>query len=106
MVLTAQQLAAVIKRNPFPGAQSGNLYVAFAAGPISKPDVDRLAKRDFRPEELAVRGRLVYLHMPTGYGRSGLAAEASRVKVPTTVRNWRTIGALNEMAGHTDRISG
>lgn len=98
VVMTAPQLAAVIKRNPFPDAEPTALYVAFASGPIGETDTDRLEQVDFRPEEIAVRGNLVYLLMPTGYGRSHLAAEVSRVKVPTTVRNWRTVTALNEMA--------
>jgi len=98
VVLTAQQVAAVMKRNPFPDAQPGALHVAFATAPIGKADVERLSAIDFEPEEVHVRGSVVYLHMPTGYGRSGLAAEVTKVKLPTTVRNWRTITALNEMA--------
>lgn len=104
VILTAGQLAAVIKRNPLAGAQPNTLYVAFATSPIAKPDIDRLAKLEIR--DIAVRGRLIYMRMPNGYGRSGLAAEVSRVKVPTTVRNWRTIGVLNELAADTDTISG
>ena len=96
VILTSQQLAAVIRRNPFSDAQPNSVYVAFAAGPIGKSDVDRLAKLEIQPEEVAVRGRLVYMHMPNGYGRSALAAEVSRVKVSTTraqlADSWRLEG--------------
>jgi len=97
-VLTAQQMAGVIKGNPFPDAQPSAVYVAFATEPIGEPDIDRLQSIDFGPEEVYVGESLVYLHMPTGYGRSSLAAEVARVKVPTTLRNWRTIGAVSEFA--------
>lgn len=98
VVLTAQQMAGVIKGNPFPDAQPDALHVAFATEPIAMPDIERLQKTDFGPEEIAIRDNLIYLHMPKGYGRSRLAAEVSKVKLPTTVRNWRTIGAVTEIA--------
>ena len=104
VMLTARQLAAVVKNNPFPGAQPNSLHVAFAAGPIPQPDIERLQKLDIQPEEIGVRGSQIYMHMPNGYGRSALAAEVSRVKVPTTVRNWRTVGTLNELAANSDTI--
>jgi len=98
MILTGADLAKVVKDNPFPRAAPNTVHVAFAARSIDKTDADRLTKLEVLPEGVAVRGRLIYLHLPNGYGRSGLAGEVSRVKVPTTVRNWRTITALNEMA--------
>ena len=105
VVLTAKQLATAIQRNPFAGASPNSLYVAFATGPITKADVDRLANLDIAPEDVRVRGRLIYLHMPNGYGRARLPGEVSRVKVPTTVRNWRTVVTLSEMAAAPLTIS-
>jgi uncharacterized protein (DUF1697 family) len=101
VVLTAQELADAVKRNPFPKAEPGTLHVAFAANPIAKADVDRLHGLDFPPEEVAVRGDQIYFHLPNGYGRARLPKEVDRVKVKTTVRNWRTVTALLEMATKT-----
>lgn len=36
--------------------------------------------------------------MPQGFGLALLPKEVDRIKVKTTVRNWRTVLALNEMA--------
>ena len=57
---------------------------------------------------MTVVGREIYLHLPGGMGRSKLMAElGKRFKEPMTVRNWRTVTRLHEMAwpGQTDRSS-
>jgi len=105
MVLTGADLAKAVKDNPFPRAAPNTVHVAFAARPIDKTDVDRLTKLDAQPEEVAVRGSLIYFHLPNGYGRARLPGEVSRVKVPTTVRNWRTVVTLSEMAAAPLTIS-
>ena len=46
-------------------------------------------------------GREVYLHCPSGYGRSPLANPfwERRFATVATTRNWRTVNALVDMAG-------
>ena len=99
VVLTAAQLADVVKRNPFGNAEQGTLHVAFAAKPISSDDATRLKRLSFPPEELVVAARHIYFHLPHGYGRAALPGEIDRIcGKTTTVRNWRTVVALKEMA--------
>ena len=99
VVLTASEMAAVVKSNPFPNAAPGTLHVAFLAKPIDKSAVERLEKLSFPPEELAVLGRQIYLHLPNGYGRAKLPTAMDRiVGKQATVRNWRTVATLSEMA--------
>jgi uncharacterized protein (DUF1697 family) len=98
VVLTAAEMAAVVKRNPFPKAAPGTLHVAFAAKPFAKAEVARLHTLDSPPEELRVERRQVYLHLPNGYGRASLPNEVARiVGKQTTVRNWRTVEALDKL---------
>lgn len=100
VVLTARDMAEIVKRNPFPKAEPGTLHVAFAAKPIAKSEAGRLSGLDFPPEELAVAARHVYFHLPNGYGRARLPAEIDRIVGKTaTVRNWRTVEKLSVMAG-------
>ncbi len=102
VVLTAAEVAAVVKRNPFPSAAPDTLHVAFAAKPITKSATAHLAALDFPPDELAVRGRQIYMHLPNGYGRARLPVEMDRrAGQPITVRNWRTVTTLDKMAGNT-----
>jgi uncharacterized protein (DUF1697 family) len=53
------------------------------------------------PAEFAVRGREIYLHCPNGLGRSKLTNQYFDATLATlsTVRNWRTVLRLLEMAG-------
>ena len=102
VVLTARQMAAVVKRNPFPNAKPGTLYVAFAGKPIAKPESARLRALESPSEELTVRGRQIYFHLPNGYGRASLPTQIDRiVGKTTTVRNWRTVQTLSDMAAET-----
>ncbi len=102
VVLTASEVAAVVKRNPFSNAAPNTLYVAFAAKPISKSAAADLEALDFAPEKLAVHGRQIYMHLPNGYGRVRLPVEVDRrAGQPITVRNWRTVTTLRDLAANT-----
>lgn len=96
VVRTPAELRQVLAANPFPQADPKSLHVAFAAEEVEPAGLET---DEFLPDELAVRGADIYLHLPTGLGRSKLAATLERrVPCPVTVRNWRTVGKLAELA--------
>jgi len=102
VVLTTAEVATIIKANPFSGAAPNTLHVAFAAKPITRSAAAGLEALDFPPDELAVRGRQIYMHLPNGYGRARLPVEMDRrAGQPITVRNWRTVTMLHSMAANT-----
>jgi uncharacterized protein (DUF1697 family) len=92
----------VIKRNPFlrAGAEANSLHVAFLETEPSAAQIERLDPRRSLPDEFAVRGREVYLRLPNGAGKTKLsnAYLESRLGTISTLRNWRTVTALAEMA--------
>lgn len=101
MVRTAGEMAEVIRRNPFPDVDTGTLHVGFLGGAPSTDAAERAMAIATPPEELAIGGAEVYLHLPNGLGRSKLAAAVIDPKllgVPVTVRNWRTVTTLVEMS--------
>ena len=50
------------------------------------------------PERFEVKGDVLYLHAPDGLGKSKFAEILPRtLKVPGTMRNWRSVLALAEM---------
>jgi uncharacterized protein (DUF1697 family) len=54
----------------------------------------------YAPEEMAVAGREVYFHLPNGTGRAKLPPLVTRrIKVPATMRNWRSVISLLDLAG-------
>lgn len=96
LVRTAAEMAAVLRNCPYPESTRDHVHVAFASEP---PDADRLAGAAVAPEEATAVGREVYLYLPNGLGRSKLPVELNRRLTPQpTVRNWRTVTRLAEMA--------
>jgi len=102
IVRTAAQWRDVIGSNPFPGAASigKTLHVAFLDG-AAPDELVGFDASDFAPEEVAVRGSEVYLHLPDGIGRSKLAIKLNRLPGASagTARNWNTVLKLAELAG-------
>ena len=100
---TAAELDAVFRGNPFlaAGADPARLHVGFLA---EAPSTARIAELDpdrSQPDAFEVRGREVYLHFPNGTARSKFTVDYfDRVLATTiTIRNWRTVGKLLDMAG-------
>ena len=92
IVRTISELAKVVANNPFPN-EVDNVHVSFLPAKTT-------AELACGPKETyAFIGRELYLHMPDGMGRSKLGASA--VKLPGTVRNWRTINAVLALATST-----
>jgi uncharacterized protein (DUF1697 family) len=96
---TPSQLARIVERNPFPDAGPSDLHVGFAVRKPAKAAVASIDADRYLPEEFAVVGTEVYLRLPNGMGRARLPPYLDRtLGVPTTVRNWRTVEKLVELA--------
>ena len=101
MFRSALELERTIEHNPFPDADRSKLHVGFMA---TKPtaDVSGLDAEAFLPEQFATVGTELYLHLPNGMGRTKLPDFVlRRIKVPTTIRNWKTVTKLAELARET-----
>lgn len=98
----ASDLEAIVEANPFvsAGAETDRLHVLFLADAPAAEDVEALDPDRSPGDEFAVRGREIYLHYPNGTARSKLtnAWFDSRLSTVTTMRNWKTVGKLLELA--------
>ncbi|MEO5822836.1 MAG: DUF1697 domain-containing protein [Vicinamibacteraceae bacterium] len=92
LMRTAAELAATVDANPFPGVAGNRLLVFFLPDPPPKNVLAGVVAPD--GEELAVRGRELFVHYPNGMGRS-------KLKVPLwnvgTSRNLNTVVKLAAM---------
>jgi uncharacterized protein (DUF1697 family) len=99
---TAGELHKVVRGNPFlrAGADAGTLHVAFLAGSPAAAKVKALDPDRSPPDAFAVRGREIYLHCPNGFARTRLtnAYFDSKLATTSTVRNWKTVKTLLELA--------
>ncbi len=98
----ASDLEAIVEANPFvaAGAETDRLHVLFLADAPAAEDAEALDPDRSPGDEFAVRGREIYLHYPNGTARSKLtnAYFDSRLSTVTTMRNWKTVRKLIELA--------
>ena len=95
---TAEAWEGVIDANPYPGVDPTKLHVAFLAEPPAPAVVAGFDSTRFAPEEFAVVGREVYLHLPDGMGRAKLPPALPLIRGVGTARNWRTVLKLAELS--------
>jgi len=93
MARTADEMQAVLEKNPFPKA-AGNRTVAIFLD--AAPPADTLAAiRGRKDEEIGLGVREIYVHYGEGMGQSRLVVPAAKAG---TARNMNTIATLAKMA--------
>jgi uncharacterized protein (DUF1697 family) len=102
IVRTARELARITKGNPLigPGTDPATLHVAFLKSKPSAATAGALDSAAFGRDEFVLRGAELYLRYPEGYGRSKMTAAffERTLRTPVTVRNWRVVTKLAELA--------
>lgn len=93
IVRTGAEMQAVLDENPFPDADPPRVVVFFLNG-APAPDLFG-GLRGLTNEEVSLGEREIYVHYPTGQGKSKLVIPASRVG---TGRNMNTVSRLAELA--------
>ncbi|HEV2569334.1 DUF1697 domain-containing protein [Sphingomonas sp.] len=90
---TAEEMKQVLDANPFPVAEPKFNYVLFLD---SAPAPDAISSiRHRTAEEISAGTRELYIHYPTGMGKSKLVVPTAR---SGTARNMNTVARLAEMA--------
>ena len=100
---TAAQWSALVDANPFPDAAADPARLVVLLSSIAPDAGQRSALEAARrgAEAFTVTGEATYLKLPDGQARSKLAATASSLLgAHGTLPNWRTVLALNAMAGN------
>lgn len=102
-VRTLDDMERIVSANPFADRTDDptHLHVVFTVGSLPA-GLDTLDLAAFAPEELAVVGGEIYLHLPDGMGRSELAKALTKISRRSgnsagTGRNWRSVHALVDM---------
>lgn len=97
VVLNENEMRAVLDGCPFP-RDAGKLVHAYFCDQIPQLDFDGIAAQRSATEDVAVKGRVVWLHAPDGIGRSKLAAGMEKlIGVRATARNLNTVIKMVEM---------
>lgn len=94
LIRTPAQLETTLAANPY-GHRAGNLvHVVFLDAPPAPDLPDRVRGRG--AEEIAARGREIYIHYPQGQGASKLRLPADAAA--GTARNVNTVAKLAELS--------
>lgn len=98
LLLSLDQLQAVVKANPFPTEVGKAMHFFFIESQPHQPQLEYLESLKIESEEFKLGERVLYLYAPNGIGRSKLAAAVEKaVGVPVTARNWNTVSKLLSM---------
>jgi uncharacterized protein (DUF1697 family) len=93
IVRSAAEMAEIAAKNPFPKAKPNFTVAIFLDG---APPADALAGvRGRQDEEIRLGRREIYVHYPSGMGRSKLVIAAAK---SGTARNMNTVATLAKMA--------
>ncbi|MHB1712921.1 MAG: DUF1697 domain-containing protein [Acidimicrobiales bacterium] len=99
VVVERSSLDLVVAENPFTGLPPATVHAGFLAARPEAGAMDAFDAVAFAPEELVVRDRVCYLHLPGGMGRAKMPPSLERrLRVPITYRNWATVTTLAEIA--------
>ncbi len=100
LVRTDRELADILAANPYPVDDPTRLVVAFLGEAVDPAELGVVDPSTYAPDELTQIGRELFISVPDGQGRSKLMETLARRRLPTvvTVRNWRTVVALSELA--------
>jgi uncharacterized protein (DUF1697 family) len=93
MVRTAQEMEDSVAANPFAGEPGNKVVAIFFDDPPAKDAVS--SAKNVADERLALGKREIYVHYPSGQGRSKLRIA---VAAAGTARNMNTVAKLAELA--------
>ncbi len=114
IVRTSAQWSRYLKENPFPEAsrkEPNRVMLVLAKVKPAANAAGALRQRAEGGERVAEAGDALWIHFPAGLGKSKLAPGALDrfVGSPVTMRNWRTVVTLGDLAagkGSSARASG
>ena len=90
---TAEEMAAVLKANPFPKTEPKFTYAIFLDQRLPRDALKHAVGQN--DEEMRLGDREIFVHYPSGMGRSKLRIPAAKTG---TARNMNTVTKLAEMA--------
>ena len=100
---TREEMKKIIDDNPFVkerGIDLSKLHVLFLPGPAAELAVKKLRELTLAPDRMHRQGQEIYFYFPNGVSGSSLWKHPlDRVLLlPATMRNWKTVTALYQLA--------
>lgn len=103
LMLTRAALAAAVAANPWPGEAGDKVHVFFMGRDLPHATGEFLKSVAAPGEKYRWQGRILWLYLPDGIGRSKLAQRVGNLPIDITARNMRSVGAVLALA---DKLGG
>lgn len=103
LMLTRAALAAAVAANPWPGEAGDKVHFFFMDRDLPRATGEFLKSVAAPGESYRWQGRVLWLHLPDGIGRSKLAQRVMKLPIDITARNMRSVAAIMTLA---DRLEG
>ncbi|NOU45516.1 MAG: DUF1697 domain-containing protein [Bacteroidales bacterium] len=96
-------LTGLIDQNPFNNRvelESDKTGLVFLSGIPSPEGIEKLSTYEVQPDEYFIFRDYVFIYCPNGFGRARItnAVLESKLKLKSTIRNWKTIQALAKIS--------
>ncbi len=103
LVKTLQEMAEVVKYNPFIGKgkiDETKLHITFLSQEPEKSNIDKIENGAYANDKFVLTEKIVYLLCPSGYGNTKLNNNffEKKLNVTATTRNWKTTKELLRIA--------
>lgn len=100
LMLEAAQIAAALAQNPLAkdGVNPTHLHFFFMEKTLPEATLGFLQSVAAPTEKYAYRGKVLWLHLPDGLGKSKLARRVMALPIDVTARNLRTVQTIADMA--------
>ncbi|MGM0876359.1 MAG: DUF1697 domain-containing protein [Bacillota bacterium] len=98
---TATELEHIIRNCPFPAdtlSEGESVHISFMAEFPSQEGIDYLNNFKSEIDEYQIEGKEIHLFFRQSIRNSKLAIHLQKLGVPATLRNWKTINKLVNMA--------
>ena len=99
---SSAELRHVISSIPFPASAHRAVHVGFFKSPPSAAEVNAIVSFDAGEERAVVAGRECFLYLPDGVGRAKLPNRVNRLSAPVTIRNLRTVTAIEGLVSGSE----
>lgn len=102
IIRTASELKKAIAANPYYVPEEKDvkgLHLTFLKAKPGENEIQKAMEANFAPDEFEILGKHIYLHCQGKYSDSKLSNTffESKLKIPGTTRNWRTMLKLEKM---------
>jgi len=103
VIVTLDYLKSVVKENPYNKhsiTDPAQPYVAFLSEVPVKEGIETLKSVDFGEDQYTINSKSIYLLYAKSAGNSKLSNTVieNKLKVKSTIRNWKTVQKLIELA--------